>query len=83
MNDFSSSSIAWLEAQRQATSNNVTYQTTILSNASTALSNATGVSIDDEMAKMLELEKAYAASSKLISAIDGMLNDLLNAIGTS
>jgi flagellar hook-associated protein 1 FlgK len=83
LNDFSSSSIAWLEAQRQATSNNVTYQTTILSNASTALSNATGVSIDDEMAKMLELEKAYAASSKLISAIDGMLNDLLNAIGTS
>jgi flagellar hook-associated protein 1 FlgK len=78
--DFANSSIAWLEAQRQATSKNVDYQTTILDRASTSLSNITGVNIDDEMAAMLNFEHAYQASSKLISAIDSMLSDLMDAI---
>ncbi len=78
---FASASASWIEAARQSASQQVDYQNTLLGHASEALSNATDVNIDDETAMMLQLEKAYSASAKLISVIDQMLNTLLNAVG--
>jgi flagellar hook-associated protein 1 FlgK len=40
----------------------------------------TGVSVDEEMAALLDLEKSYQASSKIISVVDGMLASLLEAV---
>ena len=45
-----------------------------------AISNASGVNIDTEMASMLDLEHSYKASAQIISAIDAMLNELLQAV---
>lgn len=81
LQDFASSSAGWLEAQRQDASQRVAYQETLLAQASEALSNATDVNMDDETALMLQLEKSYSASAKLISVIDQMLKTLLNAVG--
>jgi flagellar hook-associated protein 1 FlgK len=81
LQDFASSSAGWLEAQRQGASQQVAYQETLLAQASEALSNATDVNMDDETALMLQLEKSYSASAKLISVIDQMLKTLLNAVG--
>lgn len=77
---FASSSISWLEASRQSASGQVNYQRTLLERTSEALSNATGVNIDEEMTIMLELERSYQASAKLIATVDAMLTSLMNAV---
>ncbi len=49
--------------------------------SSEALSSATGVNLDEEMTLLLELERSYQASSKLITTIDNMFGALLSAAG--
>jgi flagellar hook-associated protein 1 FlgK len=80
LKNFAASSASWLEGNRKMASTKVDYQMTLLSHASGALSNATGVNMDDETALMLQLEKSYSASAKLISVINEMLQTLLNAV---
>jgi len=77
---YSAESASWLNGMYQTSSNDATYQTTLLSQASQALSNATGVNIDQQMSKMLEYENSYQASAKLISTINSMFNSLLQAV---
>ncbi|RDI50413.1 flagellar hook-associated protein FlgK [Microvirga subterranea] len=77
---FSTFSAAWLESGRKTASAEVDYRVTLLGHASEALSNATGVNMDDETALMLQVEKSYSASAKLLSVIDEMLRTLLNAV---
>ncbi|SDA11403.1 flagellar hook-associated protein 1 FlgK [Methylobacterium sp. UNC378MF] len=74
------SSASWLEATRKVASVQVDSESALLNRASTALSNATSVNRDDEVAAMLELEKSYAASAKLIATIHAMLQSLLDAV---
>lgn len=52
----------------------------MLDSASTALSNTTGVNRDEEVASMLQLEKSYAASAKLIATVNAMIQSLLDAV---
>ncbi|MEL6065073.1 MULTISPECIES: flagellar hook-associated protein FlgK [unclassified Methylobacterium] len=73
-------SASWLEAARKAASAQVDTESAVLSRTSTALSNATGVNRDDEVATMLQLEKSYAASAKLIATVNAMLQSLLDAV---
>lgn len=73
-------SVSWLEATRKGASKRVEDESAFLDRASTALSNATGVNRDDEVATMLELEKSYAASAKLLSTVNAMLQTLLDAV---
>ena len=44
-----------------------------------ALSNDTGVNVDQEMSLLLDLEHSYQASARLIKAVDDMLAALLDA----
>lgn len=80
LSDYAASSASWVEFTRQQVDTSSTYQSTMLQRASEALSNTTGVNLDDELSKQLEIERTYAASAKLISAVDQMLQDLLNAV---
>ncbi|MNT65494.1 flagellar hook-associated protein FlgK [compost metagenome] len=48
--------------------------------ADQALSNANGVDINTEMALLLDLEHSYQASSRVLTTINSMLDDLLNAV---
>jgi flagellar hook-associated protein 1 FlgK len=81
--DFASSSASWIENQRKTTDADVQYQNTLLDRSTTALSNVNGVNMDDEMSLMLQVERTYSASSKLISTVDSMLDSLLAAVGPS
>ncbi|WKW50646.1 flagellar hook-associated protein FlgK [Rhodomicrobium lacus] len=78
--DYAAASASWLGVKSQAASSTAAYSATVKSTAATALSNATGVNIDTELSKMLALEQSYGASAKLVSAVDQMFSDLLNAI---
>lgn len=80
VSDYANGSVSWLEAQRQAASSEGSYQSTLLSNSTTALSNATGVNLDTEMSKMLDLENSYSATAKLLTSINSMFADLTSAI---
>jgi flagellar hook-associated protein 1 FlgK len=80
LTDYTASSASWLDGQYQAASNQASYQSTLLSQATQALSNATGVNIDAQMSKMLDLENSYQASAKLISTINTMFGALLQAV---
>ncbi len=79
--DFASSSASWIENQRKTANDNVTYQKTLLDRSTAALSNVSGVNMDDEMSLMLQVERTYSASSKIISTVDEMLKSLLAAVG--
>jgi flagellar hook-associated protein 1 len=77
---FSSQSAAWLEEARRSASNEAEYRGTVLERSAEALNKVTGVNLDEEMTLMLELERTYQASSKLISTIDSMLGVLLSSV---
>lgn len=80
LKSFASSSVAWLEQVRSTASNDADYRETLLVRSSDALNKATGVNLDEEMALMLELERTYQASSKLITTINSMLETLLASV---
>lgn len=80
LNEFASGSVSWLEGKRSVTSQQVSYHTALLSRASEALSNATGVNLDEEYAIQLQLEQSYGASSRLISVIDNLFQTLLSVV---
>jgi flagellar hook-associated protein 1 FlgK len=75
--NYASASGAWLQEARKLANDNSEYSDTLLQRSSEALSNETGVNIDEEMTSLLELERAYQASSRLITTIDNMLKTLL------
>ncbi|MCO6187107.1 flagellar hook-associated protein FlgK [Rhizobium sp. L1K21] len=79
--DFSSASIGWLEDLRSTASDAVETKKATQQRTSEALSNAVGVSLDEELSLLLDLEQAYKASSKLVSTVDQMLQALLAAAG--
>lgn len=55
--------------------------TTIYSQTKTTLNNKSGVNIDEETTKMLELQNAYESSARMISTIRDMFQALMNAVG--
>ncbi len=78
--NFASSSVSWLQTLRQSSNDESEHRTAVADRAAAALSKDTGISLDEEMAKMLELERSYQASSRLITAIDGMLEALIGSV---
>lgn len=79
LKDFGAASNGWLEGLRQTSASDVEYQTALVARASDALSNATGVNLDDEYALQLQLEQSYAAASKLFGVINDLFKTLLDA----
>jgi flagellar hook-associated protein 1 FlgK len=78
--DFAASSVSWLQATRQTSLTETEYKTTLLERTQDTLSNETGINMDEQLTQMLQFERSFQASSKLISTIDEMLQTLLNSI---
>lgn len=78
--NFAGSAISWLELSRQQATNAAEVKSALMLRTSEALSNETGVNIDEEMALLLDLEHSYQASARLISAVDDMLSTLMAAV---
>jgi flagellar hook protein FlgE len=58
---------------------NDTFQNALASQATSALSNATGVNLDAQLTNMLNLENSYASSAKLLTTVTSMYSALLAA----
>ena len=78
---FAASSASWLQEARKTANDDASYSDTLLQRSSDALSKETGVSIDEEMTALLELERSYQASTRLITTIDSMMKTLLAVAG--
>ena len=76
---FSSNSVGWLQEIRQNATADFEFRNAVFERSSDALSNATGVNLDLEMTLLLELERSYQATSRLISTVDTMFASLLEA----
>lgn len=75
---FSAGSISWLESLRRDASSGAEAKAALVTRTGTALSNETGVNIDEEMALLLDLEHSYQASARLMSVVDEMLRTLMS-----
>lgn len=79
--DFSTASIGWFETIRSAATNAEETKTALMSRTSEAYSNATAVSLDEELSLLLEVEQSYKAGTKLLNTVDEMIQTLLDTVG--
>lgn len=55
-------------------------ETAYLNEVQTRLLEGSAVNSDEELGRMIEIQKAYSANAKMIGALDELFRDLLNAI---
>ena len=79
LTEYANASVGWLQGENQQASNSSSYQNALVTQATSALSNATGVNLDAEMTNMLNLENSYASSAKLLTTVTSMFSALLDA----
>ena len=77
---YAEASVSWLQSTNQQAAQNATYQNSLQTQATAALSNATGVNLDAQLTNMLTIESSYQATAKLVTSVNTMLNALLNAV---
>ncbi len=66
----------------QSLKNASTVQDAVVSAADAAVQSDSGVNIDEEMTNLLQYQRAYQASARLITTIDEMFDTLVNRTGT-
>ncbi len=68
-------------AAKVVDSENVATQANVTADGfATFLSNATGVNLDDELARLLQIENSYRATTKIISTVDSLYQSLFDAV---
>jgi len=77
---YSEESVSWFEGIRQSAQRAVENKNALYVRTDAALSNMTGVNIDEELTLLLDLEHSYQASARLMSTVDAMLGALMDAI---
>jgi flagellar hook-associated protein 1 FlgK len=80
LSDYANSSVGWLQGQNQQASDAASYQSSVVAQATSALSNATGVNMDTEMTNMLNIENSYTTSAHLLTTINAMFSAMLSAV---
>ncbi len=80
LTSYSTEAVSWFSALRQSASTATENKSALMMRTEEALSNVTGVNIDEEMSLLLDLEHSYQASAKLVQTVDTMLAALLDAV---
>jgi len=75
-----SSLVAAYAQQASRAQAQVTTNTAVRSGLETRLAAVTGVSVDSELAHMVQLQAAYAANAKVLTAVQAMWNQLLQVV---
>lgn len=70
-----------LGVESQSVNRQVDVQSSIVDQVDQARDGASGVNLDDEMADMVQVQHAYEAAARVISAADEMLDTLINRTG--
>lgn len=78
--DAAAAMVADVSAQLTTANTTATAKSTTLTTLTDSFSSQYGVNIDEETARISELENAYAASAQVVSTIKDMFEALLNAV---
>jgi flagellar hook-associated protein 1 FlgK len=70
-----------LGVETQTVNRRVEIQHDIMNQVDAARDSESGVSIDEEMANMIAFQHTYSAASRMINAVDEMLDRLINGTG--
>lgn len=65
----------------QTVTRRVSTQQMVTTGIDTARESQAGVDVDEEMASLLTFQRAYEASSRVLNAVDQMLDTLINRTG--
>ena len=74
---FSTALVASMSGDARDSSDQLDTATALRTTLQSQLSATSGVSIDEEMANMVQIQNAYAANGKVIAAVQAMWNSLL------
>ncbi|MGP2493681.1 flagellar hook-associated protein FlgK [Mesorhizobium sp. PUT5] len=77
---YSANAIGWFEGVRQRAQVAADNKEALAARTAEALSNDTGVNVDNELALLLDLEHAYQASARVLNTVNQMLDSLLEAV---
>lgn len=77
---YASSSVSLISSMASHSKDLHTYQKTLNESLDSQYTSYSGVNIDEEVAKMIDFQQAYSASARVISAIQQMLEELVNTI---
>ncbi|SDQ92923.1 flagellar hook-associated protein FlgK [Pseudovibrio sp. Tun.PSC04-5.I4] len=80
LKDFTANTVSWFSAERKVATETATLNAAAFTSNAETLSSKTGVNIDTEMQRLLTIENAYSASARLMTTIDSMFKELLNAV---
>lgn len=81
VSDYAANAIGWFEGVRQQASTNADSKQALAARTAEALSNDTGVNVDQEMSLLLDLEHTYQASAHMMKTVSDMLDALMSAAG--
>lgn len=80
LSGYASSSIGWVQQSRVAANKTVTSMATLVDKTNETLSSENGINLDVELTRLIELERSYQASAKIMTTVDQMLAQLLQSI---
>ena len=78
--EYANSALDWLNSNRQSALSSESYHADLAAQYKEIFQNETGPNLDFEMSKLLEIERTYQASAKLMATIDDLFSVLLNSV---
>ena len=79
LQSYAASSVSAVSAARQTATAGATNTSADVTATTTALSNGTGVNLDDELSRLLDIEHAYQASAQILNTVGTLYTSLLQA----
>ena len=80
LNDYASGLTASQAGDGAAAASSTTDALAVQTTLSSKLTGETGVDMDTELSHMVELQNAYGANAKIVSAVQSMLSQIMNAV---
>lgn len=80
LNNALRSTVSWLGARVTSSEAEANGANLMLEQISAWRDSVSGVSLDEEMAKMVDLQNAYSAAAKLINTLDEMFSTIFNFV---
>lgn len=78
--DYAADIVGSVATRAATASDTATNADSTLSGLKASFTSQSGVSVDNETAKLSELQNAYAASAQILTAVQSMFQSLLNAV---
>ena len=80
LDSYFKNTIDSLGVQEQEAKRMVTNQTNLLSSLNQSKQSVSGVSLDEEMANLVQYQHCYQANAKIISTVDQLLDVVINGL---